>query len=658
MRTGDNAAGRGAHVATRPDNGEPLVDMFGLIEMLFRRKWLILGTAALVTILALALLYIMGPRYQGTARILIDPRELRVVENELLQRGLGNDLVLVESQVEIIQSEAVLMRVVDRENLVEDEEFFKPSTTATSADTGRSPREVALESLARATKVARADNTYVIEISVVSREPAKAARLANAVAAAYTADQSDATAGATRNVNASIQQRLDELQTGLREAEARVATFKQENDLGDADGRMLLDTRLNELSTRLSDAVTRTAEARSRLEVIEQAMSQRGDVSSVVSDTENGTMMELRAQLTSAQRRLAELEQTLGPLHPRLGAARAEVEQVRSAIRAESERLVAATRDAYRAAQDTEDRLAENLRNLTTESFAANEQLIQLRELERQAQAGRLVYETFLVRARETAEQENIGARTARVIAPAAVPDSPAFPPRSLLLIVAMVFGFGLGVFNAIVADLWERRRLQMAAAGAGGVDAVPARHVADAVGLDPSRDRIVMAVSADNEDAARVAAFNMARETADAGKTVLLIDLPPRERGGPAGLAELSTGAVRLSDVLTRDPYSSAHIVHGGRAHQTVQVDAFREAFDLFTEAYDRIVVNAGLLDGRAGPIGAEIIGRAGHLMLVVGDDRLSPSEQAAFRELSGIDGATVTILSLEGEGPVAVAA
>src|SRR5690606_33794191 len=96
---------------------------------------------------------------------------------------------------------------------------------------------------------------------------------------------------------------------------------------------------------------------------------------------------------------------------------------------------------------------------LTGQSFANNDRMIELRELERQAQASRLIYESYMVRARETAELGNIGPRSARVIAPAAVPDRPAFPPRSLLAAAALVFGLGLGIFNAIVADMVERRR-------------------------------------------------------------------------------------------------------------------------------------------------------------------------------------------------------
>lgn len=631
-----------------PPTAGASVDVLGLIDMVWRRKWLILATAAAVVALALAALAVIGPRYKATARILIDPREVRVVQNDVVQQGLGNDLLLIESQVEVITSETVLMRVVRQEKLAEDAEFVKPADGGKAA--ARSPEEVALESLAKATKVSRAENTYVIEIAVTTKEPAKSARLANAIAAAYTDDQQDATAKATRTVSNSIEDRLAELQKKLREDEQKVEDYKTANNLSSPDGKPLLDNRLSDLSTRLAAAVGRTAEAKSRLEVIEQAMKQRGDVSSVVSDTENTTMVQLRNQLSEAQRKHAELSQTLGPRHPRVAAAQAEVDQARAAIRGESERLVAATRDAWRAAKETEDAIAASLRDLTGQSFDINQKLIQLRELERQAQASRLVYEAFLVRAKEAAEQENLGTRNARIIAPAAVPDSAAFPPRSLLLIAACVFGLGLGLFNAIVADLIARHRRP--AAPKPGKPAAPAAEARPRTPLgDPAqilRDHVVLTLSLNDAEGARTAGLELARDAAREGHPTLFVDLA--DGSGRPGFAELSTGKAAIGDILTRDDASGAHIVHGGDAEGMAEAE-FREAFSIFLDTYERVVVNAGLLSQAAGAMAAEAVAKADHAVLVVPGDTLSAEEAAAYEELAASGGMAVSVLSLADE-------
>jgi succinoglycan biosynthesis transport protein ExoP len=636
--------------AARAGAVDPSLDLLGLVDLVLRRKWLILGTTVAVVALALAALWMVGPRYKATARLLIDPRELRIVENEIAARDLAGDMVLVESQVEIITSEAVLSRVVKAENLVADPDFYeaKPGESG-----GRTPEEIALEGLAQATAVTRPENTYILEITVTAKQPAKAARLANAIAAAYTADQAAAAADNTLDLSSSIGGRLAELQARLKTDEEKVSQFKTLHGVSTPDGRLLLDTRVNDLSTRLSAAVGETAQAKSRYEVMQNALAQRGDVSSVLSETENTTMVGLRAELSAAQRNLAELQQVLGPRHPRVGAANAELERTRRAIRAESERLVAASRDAWRAAQETEQALAASLKGLTDESFAANDRLIELRELERQAQASRLVYESYLVRARETAELGNIGARSARVIAPAAVPDRPAFPPRSLLAAASLVFGLALGLFAAIVADMLERRRLMPVRVATVRPAMMPAAEtVAPAAAI--ASDRVVLTFAVADERLATATALDLARGMAADGWSTLMIDLAD---DGVPGLAELARGEVPVVAVLSRDPHSAVHVSSAGNAGRGIDASRLSETLGLLAQTYERLVVNAGLLNGAAGALSAQAIGLADHALLVIEGAAMTGEEAAAFDELAAA-GVPVSVLSVAGEDRLAAAA
>src|SRR5690606_2458733 len=157
-------------------------------------------------------------------RIFVDPREQRIVQNEVVQQSLGVDMALVDSQIEVIRSEAVLGRAVKEAGLASDPEFVK------EADGDRNPTETAIVGLAKATSVTRPENTYVREIAVTTKEATKSARLANAIAAAYVADRTSSVANATRDISSAIRGRLAELQQQLNEAEEKVETFKSEHN--------------------------------------------------------------------------------------------------------------------------------------------------------------------------------------------------------------------------------------------------------------------------------------------------------------------------------------------------------------------------------------------------------------------------------------------
>ena len=74
---------------------------------------------------------------------------------------------------------------------------------------------------------------------------------------------------------------------------------------------------------------------------------------------------------------------------------------------------------------------------------------VRLRELEREVEASRDVYQSFLKRSRETEEQESLNTSSARIIGEATVPQRRTFPPAMSL--IAMI-GFVLG---ALAAAAW-----------------------------------------------------------------------------------------------------------------------------------------------------------------------------------------------------------
>jgi len=74
---------------------------------------------------------------------------------------------------------------------------------------------------------------------------------------------------------------------------------------------------------------------------------------------------------------------------------------------------------------------------------------VRLRELERDVEASRDVYQSFLKRSRETEEQESLNTSSARIIGEATVPQRRRFPPAmSLLAMIGLMLG-------ALAASAW-----------------------------------------------------------------------------------------------------------------------------------------------------------------------------------------------------------
>ena len=143
-----------------------------------------LATVALVT----AALIVIPPKYQATAVVIVDPRQLHVTDTPTVLTGIGADAAAVESQVEIITSTALARKVITAMKLEDDPEFARPSWSdeigsalrtllgATSVRCNGLKTSVSYPRC-RDLTVRRRGQTYVLEINFYAKEAAKAARI-------------------------------------------------------------------------------------------------------------------------------------------------------------------------------------------------------------------------------------------------------------------------------------------------------------------------------------------------------------------------------------------------------------------------------------------------------------------------------------------------
>ena len=145
----------------------------------------------------------------------------------------------------------------------------------------------------------------------------------------------------------------------------------------------------------------------------------------------------------------AELSSELGPLHPlsrRHGeAGRGPAQEYRGRATVFSQ---SAKNDLTRA-RDYEASLTKVLDTQKHQSVDLSQASVRLRELERDVDANRNVYQSFLKRSRETEEQESLNTSAARIIGEATAPQRRVFPPAMSL--IAMI-GFAIG---ALAAAAW-----------------------------------------------------------------------------------------------------------------------------------------------------------------------------------------------------------
>lgn len=476
----------------------------GLVDLVLSNIWrLVLGVLAAL-IAGLAYLALSEPRFTASAALFIDPRTRKIVTEDTVQNSTINDTALFESQVSIIGSEAILRRVVERLDLVNDPEFasaggngllatVRSRVSGTPVPSQADPLTRATERLSRNVRVRRAQNTYVVTIEAVSASPQKAARIANEISSAYLDDQAASKSESAARVNSLIDSRLDELRTQLRKAETSVDDFKRQNKIVTSEGGMLNEQRLTRLNTELVAVRGIVASTRARLDELAALVKRSAGPESLPEAMASPTLQRLREQYSSVARREAALASQLQPRHPLLVDVRAQLATARREITAELQRVAAATNSEFQIAATREREIQRELERIEGEVAVTTTAQIRLREFEREAEAAREILRAFLTRAKETQEQQNLSVADARVITVATMPLRPSAPQPVIVLGFAGILGLGAGLLAAALrhggssaptsrqrapVPLAQSRMLQMA----GQILCVP-----DSVPLPPS---------------------------------------------------------------------------------------------------------------------------------------------------------------------------
>lgn len=631
--------------------GEPVLARspgLGLLAILRRNLGLIFGVVLAVDLAVFGWLWFRPLMWTASAELLIEPddggfADLREEIDLRTERVQPSDL---ESEVRVLASPRLARAVIEAEgpqNVVGSpgpspripdllaralEWLLDWVAGARSSFAGfptdlsaRLPDQLEIPALdeeelvaafARALSVRRDPLARVITVSFTADDPVRAARVVDRLVHLYLEDRVAARREALQQTARYLEERAAVLARELEEAERRVKEFQGRTGLFSVEGGSALERRWAELGRELTLARIQLAEARARLDRLENARRE-GGLSGLKEVATSPVIADLRRQEAEVTRRIADLASQYGPRHPLMVNARAELADIRRSIAAEIERIAATLRNEVAVGQEKVARLEEETAETERRLAEIGASQVELAQLQRRADAARKVYEAVLDRYRRASEQQNLLHPAARVIAPPSPPTRPANAPRSLILGFTTLAGLGIGCSLAFLRELRRTGFLTSAEAesalGAlvlGVIPRVPAleqpprahrrassedrlriRAWQDAVhrslirlegvlrGREEFRGAIVGITSALPREGKTTLALALARQAALSGRRTLLVDADMRRRSlapvlglGPdqPGLVELLSGSCQAIDrLLVVEPESRLRILPAG---------------------------------------------------------------------------------------------
>ena len=640
-------------------------DLGAALRQLWRRRWLVaLGTLASAGIAA-AVAWSIPPKYVAEARVLVGVQGPRMPNVESIIADVSPDAERVQSEAFILQSRDIARQVIDQLHLAGDPRFnsdLQPSSLrhvqsavqllpagllawlralglefSPPVPPAAEQRDNALIGrLLSRLDVSTLGRSHILSVKAEAADPEVAAAIANAFAQDYLDHQRGEKIETVERVDKFMMERIGELREAVRLSDQAVEDYRRLHGLyksGSSGG--VTSQQLTELNTQLMVAQSAKMQAAARLQEAQALGGGRVGIESVPEVLQSPTIAMLKQQQAESERHLSEKAAALGANHPAMRDARAESAAIAGRVAAEVAKVVDGLAREARASAARYDALLRDFDRAKAEMGVVNDKSIQLDALERDAVVNRNLLQAALNRAKQAMGSADIVQANGRIISAAVAPGGPAFPPKTLLLILGGLGGFLIAAFIAMLLEGSDRtfRRTDQVEGLTGMpvlsmVPQVRGRAVAQQVLRNPASPysealrrlflgvelseataspKTLLVTSSVPAEGKSMMVASLGRQLAASGKKVLLIDCdwrsPSLQRifrcGNGKGLANLlAEDDIVLNDCLHRDAESGVDVLPAGswepRFLQLLGSDRMARLLEAFSSEYDLVILDS----------------------------------------------------------------
>jgi len=628
-----------------------------ILGVILRRKWIIAAILTVSVAAGVGFAASQRKQYVATAAIALDARKIQAVPQDVVVSRLSQESPFLRTEIDVISSRTMaeeVMRHIDenryppsvrdlnqsaslltRVTSIFHSEKEQPALKAEDAAELRKRRII--DFLLSGLRVDNDGRSYSVFISFVAEDPRLAADVANAYADAYLAYLASIQTSATRDVSQWLAARLEELRAALEKSERAVQSFRQSAELVESNGMTLQSNRLNALNLQLIQVRSERAAAEARIEVARKYEASDAGGEAFADVMKSPVIQNLRQQSAQVERSIQELNNSGATQSAQLSSLKVQQAALKQQIDNEVSRIIdslASEVDVIlRREKDIEQEIAETWGRTAQES----KDLIKLQQLQREANANRSIYESFLNRYKQTIEQEGFVAPEARLISTAEIPVNPSGRNLAAMLVFSLIGGGICAGAAAYVADRLDRRvrsglRLEelVGLPVIGRLPSLPQESrltPQDQVVTLPrsayseairrlamtlqgsrfiNRAKVIVVTSSERGEGKSTTCASLARVLAANGKKVIVVDTDLHRPNVAAtfgcapssGLNDLVSGGRGVLEIVHFDERSGADFITANPAkehpQEILQSGAFKALIQTLRERYDFVIVDS----------------------------------------------------------------
>lgn len=657
------------------------VHLTDYLRVLYKRRWAAITVFTLVMLAVMVYAFTATPIYEAQTRILIESDDPNIVTFSTVIDESQAKADYYQTQYNILQSRALARQTIDQLRLWSSPLLNRPDSWLTQVGAAMTRRtEIqddvpgadetmaqsrVVDEFLRNLEIAPIRNSRLVDINYQLADPALAARIANAMATNYIAQNLEYKFTASRDASSWLADRLAEEKQAVERAEAALQQYRERHDsISPEDRQNIVVQRLADLNS----AATRAKTERLQKEAVYQQVRELSATDAAALNTfpailANAFIQQQKAELASLQRQQAQMAERLGERHPDMLKIQSAITHAQGQIQTEIARIVAAVRTEFEAARAQEEAVTAALATQKSEALAMNRAAIDYSVLERDVESSTQIYNTLLQRTKETSVAGELKSSNIRVVDRAERPERPVAPRALFSLLLALLGGTILGTGTAFFFEYLDSRIKSPEEIdtylGLPSIGMIPALgktwQGSDPLITNPVPPnfaeafrtlrtnvlfsaatpgcRTIAVTSTGPGEGKTLVASNLAIGFATAGQRVLLLDADMRRPRlhevltGPQepGLSNLLVGDATASDALRKTPVPDLYVLTAGRIPpnpaELLGSRAFKDLLASVRERFDWIVIDtppvmavtdpnivASMTDGVVFVIGAEM--------------------------------------------------
>ncbi|KQV78456.1 chain-length determining protein [Massilia sp. Root351] len=413
------------------------------------RKKIVLGTLIATVAITVLVSLLLPATYKGASTVLLNTKGVDPVTGMTMPGQLMPSYVA--TQIDLISSKNVALRVVDQLKLASNpavQQQFREDTGGKGT-----VRDWLADLLLKKLDVVPSRESSVIEINFKGSDPAFVAAVANAFADEYQKLSVQLKSDPMKKATGYFTEQIKGLRDQLEAAQSRLSKYQQENGIVSVDNRLDVESnRLNDLSAQLVVAQAQQMEASSRRSVASGRALDSPDVAA------SPLVQNLRAQLSLADTKLAEVGQRLGRNHPQYQSAKAEADQLRASLNSAVSSTSNSVGNNAQILGARESQLRQALAEQKTKILEINRSRDELNVLQRDVEAAQRAMDAASLRLSQTRMEGQSDQSDIALLNPAVPPVEPSSPRLLLNTALALFMGTLLGVGFGMLAEMLDRR--------------------------------------------------------------------------------------------------------------------------------------------------------------------------------------------------------